>query len=241
MFADIHNHILPGVDDGAPSMGHSVEMARQAVAGGTDLLAATPHRKYYTRKSAANDWLRERVQQVNKMLKIEHIPLTVVPGLEIPLTSAVAGELLRGELMTLGDAGISVLIEPPFEGLPEDAVASLQAIRDAGFEVVLAHPERNGDIQHDLTFLDLCAPMEITLQLTSGSLLGMFGMAAQATAYAILQRWRDWPIIIASDGHDLRERTVTRMRDARDAAAAVVGYDEADEMVDLRPRALLGL
>ncbi|MDQ6836648.1 MAG: protein-tyrosine phosphatase, partial [Actinomycetota bacterium] len=40
---DIHAHLLPGIDDGPGSIAESVEMARAAVASGTEILATTPH------------------------------------------------------------------------------------------------------------------------------------------------------------------------------------------------------
>ena len=40
---DLHSHILPGIDDGARSLDISLEMARQAVADGTKVMACTPH------------------------------------------------------------------------------------------------------------------------------------------------------------------------------------------------------
>ena len=40
---DIHAHILPGVDDGAVDLAESLEMARQAVSGGTTELICTSH------------------------------------------------------------------------------------------------------------------------------------------------------------------------------------------------------
>ena len=40
---DIHAHILPGVDDGSPSLASSLEMARLALESGVDAMIATPH------------------------------------------------------------------------------------------------------------------------------------------------------------------------------------------------------
>ena len=40
---DIHAHILPGVDDGSPSMEDSIEMARLALQSGVRAMIATPH------------------------------------------------------------------------------------------------------------------------------------------------------------------------------------------------------
>ena len=40
---DIHCHILPGFDDGSPSVGESVRMAEMAYASGIRRMVATPH------------------------------------------------------------------------------------------------------------------------------------------------------------------------------------------------------
>ncbi len=40
---DLHCHMLPGIDDGAPDEAASLEMARIAVADGIRMTACTPH------------------------------------------------------------------------------------------------------------------------------------------------------------------------------------------------------
>ena len=40
---DLHCHILPGIDDGAPDLAVSIAMAKAFVADGVSVVACTPH------------------------------------------------------------------------------------------------------------------------------------------------------------------------------------------------------
>ena len=40
---DLHNHLLPGIDDGAPDLEASLALARVAVQDGITHLVCTPH------------------------------------------------------------------------------------------------------------------------------------------------------------------------------------------------------
>ncbi|MGY0588032.1 MAG: CpsB/CapC family capsule biosynthesis tyrosine phosphatase, partial [Paraglaciecola chathamensis] len=40
---DLHSHILPGIDDGAPDLAASLAMAEQSVAVGVSHMVCTPH------------------------------------------------------------------------------------------------------------------------------------------------------------------------------------------------------
>ena len=214
-------------------------MARQAVSIGTDTMVATPHRGWFLRRVAQPEVVREHVAVLQDSLNRAKIALKVVPGVEIKMAPRVAEDLVDGEVGTLGDAGLWALIEPPFDRIPAGGLESLQRIVEAGFHVVLAHPERCAEIQQSLFFVEACADLGLAFQLTSGSLLGRFGQRAQETAFAILAHAADWPLVIASDTHDLHDRSCDLLREARDAAAAIVGEALAQEMVDSRPRAMI--
>ena len=239
MFVDIHNHILPGIDDGSPTMDYALEMARLAVADGTDIMVATPHRAWSTRIDAPADWVREQVALLTAELKRAEIPLTVVPGVEIPVGPRVAIDLVDRRLLTLGDAGTCALVELPFDYIPADAFEQLEAIVNAGICVVLAHPERNAVIQKDMAFVDNCKELGIIFQLTTGSLVGRFGPRVQSSAEAFLKRADALEIVIASDSHNPAHRPPNLMSNARKAAAKFVGKERADNMVNARPRAIV--
>lgn len=239
LFADIHNHILPGIDDGAVNMADALLMARLAVDGGTDIMAATPHEVSHGRRTAPPDWLRGLVFELQQMLDSKSIPLRIVPGVEIKLGSHVASGLTQGKVMSLGDAGQWVLLEPPFDRLPPNAASQVRAIFDAGFQVVVAHPERCREVQQTLAFVEACAAQGAAFQLTSGSLLGHFGAAAQGTAELLLRHADEFSLVIASDTHDAFQRSPNLLAAARDRAAGFVGPEQAQAMVDTRPRAML--
>ncbi len=220
-------------------MADALLIARLAVDGGTDIMAATPHEISGGRRTAPPDWLRGQVHELQRLLDAKSVPLRIVPGVEIKLGPTVAGRLAAGKVMTLGDAGQWVLIEPPFDHLPSDALSHIQSIFDAGFQVVLAHPERCREIQQTLAFVEGCAALGAAFQLTSGSLLGHFGGAALRTAELLLAHAHEWPLVLASDTHDAVDRSPNLLAAARAHAAAFVGIDEAQRMVDARPRAML--
>ena len=220
-------------------MAEALLIARLAVDGGTDIMAATPHEISGGRRTAPADWLRGQVYELQQMLDAKLVPLRVVPGVEIKLGPSVAAGLTAGKVMTLGDAGQWVLLEPPFDRLPPNALAQVQAIFDAGFQVVVAHPERCREVQQTLAFVEGCAALGAAFQLTSGSLLGHFGGAALRTAELLLRHAGEFSLVIASDTHDAFERSPNLLAAACDRAAEFVGIDEALVMVDTRPRAML--
>ena len=227
------------MDDGARNIAEALEMARQAVAAGTDTMVATPHRGWFLGRPARPEAVREHVAGLQESLNRARIPLKVVPGVEIKMAPRVADDLVNGEAGTLGDAGHWALIEPPFDRIPAGGIESLRKVIEAGFRIVLAHPERCAEVQQSLVFLEACAELGLAFQLTSGSLLGRFGPRALATAHAILARANDWSLVIASDTHDLHDRSCALLGEARDAAALLVGVEQAQEMVDARPRAMI--
>ena len=75
---DFHTHILPGIDDGSGSLEESLAMAAMAADQGIRHMVATPH--------CITGSVREvmsNVTMLQELLREEHIPLQLYPGMEI--------------------------------------------------------------------------------------------------------------------------------------------------------------
>src|SRR5437868_4891339 len=147
---DLHNHILPGVDDGAADLEESVEIARQFVSEGVTRVAATPHLNPERGTGLQAPDVRQKVEELQRTLAERGIDLLVVPGNELLLTPDAPQLLAQGVASSLG-AGKTVLVElslwaerPPL--YLEDTLFRLEV---AGYRPVLAHPERYPFAQRD--------------------------------------------------------------------------------------------
>ena len=198
--SDVHTHILPGLDDGAIKIENSIEMARVSVAQGTTVMIATPHRFYGGRENtpALIRSLAAQVQvEINRF--IQPGDFTIVCGQEIPLTLSSAKELCSGETLTIGNAGMYALVEPPFDRLPEWIAEAISLIRDAGIVPILAHPERNSIVQKDPSLVREFVKAGALLQLTAMSVTGKNGALALEAANWMLEE--SLIAIVASDCH----------------------------------------
>ena len=198
---DLHCHLLPGLDDGPKTIEESMALARAAVAAGTTTIVATPHvSEQYPNDS---DSIATALATVRERLEAEGIPLQVKAGAEIAMTVAV--ELDPDELrrLRIGD-GPWLLIETPYSPAVDAFPLLINRIREAGHQVILAHPERCHGLRRAPEVLYLLRDRGVLSSVTAGSLTGRFGRHVQRFAVAMA----DEGLIhnVASDAHDCKRR-----------------------------------
>ncbi len=201
---DIHCHILPDVDDGAQSLEDALEMARMAADCGVTDLAATSHFRGDEKGTERLEQLYRQFRRLAAAVRQEKIPLRLHPGAEIFCTPETP-ELARGRgLPTLGDTDY-VLCEFPFRADYGYMDEILDAISEAGYQPVIAHPERYAAIQRHPRRVEHWFRMGYVIQVNKGSALGAFGSWAQDTAQWLLEA--GLVHVIASDAHSPYRRT----------------------------------
>jgi protein-tyrosine phosphatase len=201
---DLHSHILPGIDDGPPSLEEALAMARFYVADGVTCVVATPHCHRYVHLLRRD--VLPAVSRFNEELRAAAVPLTVVPGSEIQVvdTTEYRREFERGDFCHLGDGCEFTLLEFNWqrELFPADAEELVRWIRRQGMTPILAHPERHNFFWEDLSRVDGLVDAGAWLQVTVDSLIGNHGPAPSQAGRDLLRRHRE--IVLASDAHNLK-------------------------------------
>lgn len=195
---DIHAHILPGCDDGAAAEAEALAAARQALSFGVHSIVATPHII-----PGVFDNTRERilaqVAQLQAVLTAAGVPVCVFPGAEYYLEPELPEKLDRGELLTLADQGRHLLVELPTAGVPPYAGQVLFDLLVRGVTPVLAHPERSRELVAEPERMYRLVAQGVLVQVTAGSLTGLFGREARAAAELFVRQ--HWVHFVASDLH----------------------------------------
>lgn len=198
---DLHSHILPGIDDGAPDLDASLEFARAAVAAGTTRIAATPHVDARYRVTA--DERDAALEHLRGALAAEGIALDVIPGAEIALDRYIDLDDAELARLRLGD-GPYLLLESPLSPAAGAFDRFLTGLLSRGVKMLIAHPERCPDFQRKPERLEALVQGGALAQVTAGSLAGRFGSTVQAAALHMLEQGLVHDL--CSDSHDATRR-----------------------------------
>lgn len=214
---DLHSHVLPRIDDGPGSMEEALQTLLALVGDEIDTVAATPHVRADYPTTA--DAMEAAVTAIRAAAADRGIPIDVRTGGEVAVE--MIDDLGESGLRRFGLAGNRrfILIEFPYVGWPPDLAHRLVELLDAGFSPVLAHPERNPEVQFAPDRLEPLVAAGVLVQLTASSLAGLTGRSAEQAARHLVAS--GLAHIIASDAHALRTRGPAMV-----AAAAALGDDE---------------
>jgi protein-tyrosine phosphatase len=194
---DLHSHILPGIDDGARSLEESVEVVIAAARDGTEIMAATPHVRDDFPTAAAT--MERLVLELNEILRQKGIELQILGGAEIAIPSLLA--LDDDELRRFGLAGNPryLLVEFPYLGWPLSLETEIWNLKRRGVTPVIAHPERNPQVQEATQQMAPLVAAGALVQLTAASVDGRLGRHCRKAARELIAAGHAH--LIASDAH----------------------------------------
>ena len=224
---DLHSHVLPGIDDGAADLDEALVMCRAAAADGIEVLAATPHVRH------DHPTTPEQMESALALVRdAAGDTIDLAPGGELDLAELdrPPGELARFALA--GNPGY-LLVETPYHGWPLDIALRFGRLLEGGVTPVLAHPERNFDVQQRPELLAGLVAAGALVQVTAASVDGRHGRGTQRCVRGLLDA--RLVHLIASDAHAPSVREIG----LSGAAHAVGDARLADWLVDGVPRAIV--
>ena len=231
---DLHCHLLPAIDDGAIDLAMSLDMARIAVGDGIHTVACTPHIYPGVYENDA-DGIRRAIAALQGELDAQGIALQLVAGADVHLDPGLLAGLRAGRVPTLAGSRY-LLLEPPHHVAPprfEEAVFDLMA---AGYVPVVTHPERLTWVESHYEVFERLSRRGAWMQITAGALTGRFGRRVKYWGERFVGDGH--AMVLATDAHHPQRRPPL-LAEAREAAARLVGAEEATHLVVTRPRGIV--
>lgn len=232
-YIDLHNHILPAIDDGPQTMTEAVSLARDFVAAGYDTIVATPHTSAGAPAPAA---IHKRLHELQGELDRLNIPLKLLPGAEQLIEPDTLERLRQGEILTLNNTRYLLLELPFFQPLPPYTEQLLFTLAANGYRPVIPHPERVSELQKDFQLIDRLHKAGAIYQVTWGALTGSLGSIIRLTARAMLSA--NLAHLFSTDAHS-SESHLLPIDPAVAYLEAQKGPGSAELMLSTRPRRLL--
>lgn len=198
---DIHNHILPGIDDGASEIKDSLALIDKFGEMGVKNFIATPH--------VMNDYYPNTPETINgALLKVKEAlqnsgknDINIKAAAEYMMDHSFMELMENDDLLTLNQN--LVLVEMSYFQPPINLNEILFKLQTKKYKPVLAHPERYAYFHSKkLEKYRELKQRGCTFQLNILSLIGHYGSNIQEAAMMLLDN--DMIDFIGSDTHQLR-------------------------------------
>ncbi|WP_282056677.1 tyrosine-protein phosphatase [Maribacter luteus] len=185
-FIDIHNHILPGIDDGSKNVDESIELIQGFGEIGVTDFIATPHimNNYYPNDPKS---IKEALIVVkNELIQHKLKDVSIRAAAEHMIDDNFEAILERDEIMPLG--GNYLLVEMSYLQASINFEEALEKIRQKGYFTILAHPERYLYLHSKMGSHKAYKKQGVLYQLNLLSLSKYYGKEVQQMAMKLLSK-----------------------------------------------------
>lgn len=199
LVVDIHSHMIPGIDDGSKNMKESVAMVRQLHALGYRKVITTPHimsHRYPNTSKIILDGLDRLREELDK----QGVDIIVEAAAEYYLDEHLRDLVNKKEILTFGKNNL--LFELSYNVKPINLERWIVMMRDAGYQPVLAHPERYQYMRRNFKMYEELKQLGLYLQVNINSLNGFYAPEAKQIALKLAEK--GMIDFLGSDAHAIR-------------------------------------
>ncbi len=224
-FADIHIHMLPGVDDGAKTMEDALKMLDAARQDGTEIFCLTPH---FHPGAFGNN--REQVEESYRAFcsaaKEKAPELRLLLGNELRYHPNCLAWIDQGLCRTMNGTSYILVDFSEFED-DKTICTAVYKLLNGGYRPILAHAERYRNLHRDFREIRQFINAGVLIQIDGPSLFGGWGMSAKSRSRRLIkERLVD---LVSSDAHDLTARP-PQLSHAYEYVCSCCGESYADDL-----------
>jgi protein-tyrosine phosphatase len=235
---DLHSHLIPGVDDGARTVGDALEGIGRLWEAGVRTIVTTPHLDgSLTQRPGELDLHLEEVAAAWESLKaaaVKTFPeLRLLQGYEVMLD--VPDPVLTDSRVRMAGTPFA-LVEWPRLRVPPATKQVLARLRDLGIRIILAHPERYHGLDSEGNLAGAWRQMGALLQVNYGSLVGQYGDGVRKRALTFLER--GWIDLFSTDFHG-RPHLDLYVDEVKEAMEMAGGREQFDVLARQNPSRIL--
>ena len=159
---DVHSHLIPGVDDGCPTLDESFACARALVKAGYTHCFCTPHIWPNLPHNSPTS-IVVKTAELQRALEEANIPLRVMPGGELNLRKDLSNTP-PDELPTYGMRRKYCIFDIWAQTLPDFFWKEVEWLQSQNLTVIIAHPERMRAVQEKPQLADEFAKAGLLMQ-----------------------------------------------------------------------------
>ncbi len=200
-FVDIHNHILPGIDDGAKTVEESISLIKGFVDFGVTSFIATPHIMHNFYPNAPESIESALMLLKNELLKKDMKDISIRAAAEHMIDDNFESILENDGIMPLGKDYL--LVEMSYLQASINFDAAISKVKKKGYFPILAHPERYLYLYDDFRIHKANKEDGVHYQLNLLSLGNYYGKEVQQMAYKLLDK--GMIDFVGSDVHNINQ------------------------------------
>ncbi len=183
-FVDIHSHLLPGIDDGATSIEDTAYLIKGLEKIGIKKFITTPHVMGEVWKNTSFE-IKEKLLATTQELEFPNIDKRFKAAAEYMIDEEFRGLFKKELLLTLKDN--YVLVEMSYISPSFQLYEILFELQSAGYQPILAHPERYNFYHHSLDDYKKLKNAGCLFQLNMLSAIGHYGEHVAKVSNSLLK------------------------------------------------------
>jgi tyrosine-protein phosphatase YwqE len=186
LLADMHSHLLPGLDDGVQTMEEAEAIIVNFINQGYTRIITTPHVMSDAYRNTA-DGIMAKLAELKKYLEDRNIHVALSAAAEYYLDESLFKMVSTDQpLLTFGNRYL--LFETNFITEPFNLKEFIFLATTRGYKLILAHPERYHYLQNNFIKVQDLLDRGVLLQLNIASITGYYSKPVQQMAFKLIDK-----------------------------------------------------